>query len=81
MLSFDGNNDYIDLGKFDTTGNEITITAWIKVDAQTNDPRIISKANGISEGDHTWMLSLYNPPDAPNDLYLRFRLKINGLLN
>ena len=69
MLSFDGVDDYVDLGKIDVTGSEITLAAWIKLDTTgVGDGRIISKAVGIYQADHNWMLS-------NNYDYLRLRVK------
>ena len=60
-LSFDGNNDYVDLGNLNVSGDRITLSAWIKADRfnhlSMEDGRIISKARGVSESDHYWMLS------------------------
>ncbi|MEE9327091.1 MAG: heparin lyase I family protein [Cocleimonas sp.] len=71
-LHFDGTNQYVDAGSFDVTGQAMTISAWIKADNfTTNDARIISKAIGVLEQDHYWMLSTIES----NGSKLRFRLK------
>jgi hypothetical protein len=79
-LSFDGENDYVDVGSFDVNGSEITITAWIRADhfnhLSSRDARIISKANGVNDSNHFWMLSSI---DTSEGTRLRFRLKTNGL--
>lgn len=76
-LHFDGVNDYVTAGTPDiiSTGggnNGLTISAWIKAnDFGQHDARIISKAIGVAEQDHYWMLSTFNS----NGIKLRFRLK------
>ena len=52
-LAFDGDGDYVDIGKdsnFDIT-NQITISAWIKVSAFDRDWQAI-----IAKGDRAWRL-------------------------
>jgi len=52
-LTFDGDGDYVDMGKdpgFDIT-NQITVSAWIKVNAFDKDWQ-----NVISKGDRAWRL-------------------------
>jgi hypothetical protein len=52
-LAFDGDGDYVDLGKdpaFDIT-NQITVSAWIKVNAFENEWQTI-----IARGDSAWRL-------------------------
>lgn len=76
-LSFDGVDDYVDLGTMDIPGSEMTIAAWINADS-FNDPhgRIITKAHDAYTQDHWWMLSTFVTNDGFNRL--RFRLKTNG---
>ena len=72
-LSLDGNNDYASAGNFDVIGSGLTIATWIKPDSFGNDDaRILSKATGTAEDDHTWMVSTINGGK------LRFRLKTNN---
>jgi len=73
-LDFD--EGYVDLGNFDISGDEMTISAWFKADDfDVEDGRIISKATSQSSQDHYWMLSTVKE----NGKYrLRFRLKTNG---
>ena len=74
-LHFDGISQFVDAGNFDVTGQAITLAAWIKADDfAINDARIISKATGILEQDHYWMLSTIES----NGSKLRFRLKTEG---
>lgn len=52
-LTFDGDGDYVDMGKdpgFDIT-NQITVSAWIKVNAFNKDWQTI-----IAKGDRSWRL-------------------------
>ena len=72
-LKFDGNNDRIDLGPIDLSGQEMSISFWFKADDfDTSDARFISKATGTSSRDHYWMVSTLNKTK------LRFRLKTKG---
>ncbi len=78
QLSFDGENDYIDVGTLDVTGKNITLMAWFRSEDLRNcslsDCRLISKATGISNNSHYWMLSTVA---VGNKTRLRFRLKTN----
>jgi len=76
-LSFDGVDDYVDIGTFDVTGSGLTLAAWVNADTFNNqDARIISKATGGAQGAHYFMLSTYHP----SALYVpRFRLKTNDI--
>lgn len=74
-LHFNGTNQFVDAGKFDVKGQALTLAAWIKVDNfAIHDARIISKAIGVAEQDHYWMLSTIEN----NGSKLRFRLKTEG---
>ena len=74
--TFDGFNDHINLGRFDVSGNELTIAAWIKADDfDIGDARIISKATNADTDDHYWMLSTISSGGRNR---LRFRLKAGG---
>ena len=71
-VSFDGVDDFIDLGILDISGSALTIAAWIKADSfATNDARILSKSMGSAEQDHYFMLSTFESGGSK----LRFRLK------
>jgi hypothetical protein len=75
-LDFDGVNDYIDIGTFDVIGSGLTLTGWFNADTiGTNDPRIISKANGTNETDAWWQLSTTH---SGSNRYLRMRVKAGG---
>jgi len=64
---------YVDLGTFDLSGTEVTITAWFRAD-DFGDPdgRIIAKANGEDAVSTWWMISTV---DDGGDIKLRFRLR------
>ena len=70
-LEFDGEDDYVDLGPIDdVTGTGLTISFWFKADDfGVHDARFISKANGVQDEDHFWMVSTIN------ESALRFRLR------
>lgn len=75
-LNFDGNNDYVDMGILDVTGESMTLSAWFRSDRLNNcsfhDCRIISKAKGVLNKEHYWMVSTVR---VGNKTRLRFRLK------
>jgi hypothetical protein len=56
----DDSTDKIDVGNWNIEGQELTIQAWVKFESFASDGRIISKAEGLSDSDHTWMLSERN---------------------
>jgi hypothetical protein len=78
-IYFDGFNDHVNVGTFDVSGNQLTLAAWINVESfnhlSAQDGRIISKANGVADSSHWWMLSSISASGGPR---LRFRLKTNG---
>ncbi len=78
-VKFDGVDDYLNVGKLDITGNAVTVGAWFWANdlsnCQKNDCRIISKAAGISEQDHYFMVSTIK---VGSKTRLRFRIKTNG---
>lgn len=73
----DGTDGRIDIPAFDVAGTGLTLSAWIRLPAGhvLHDDRIVSKAVGSGEQDHTWMLSL---SDVSGARRLRFRLKTQG---
>jgi len=75
--TFDGYNDYISVGKFDLSGQSLTLLAWFKIDsfARESDQRFISKADGYDEDDHYWMLGTCR---KGNKHTLRFRLRTSS---
>ncbi|MCB0323106.1 MAG: fibronectin type III domain-containing protein [Bdellovibrionales bacterium] len=76
-LRFTGSNSYVNAGTFDASGNTLTLAAWIKPERFLNPPegRIISKATGIQEYQHYFMLSTAASGGA---IRLRARFKVNG---
>jgi hypothetical protein len=79
--SFDPTNgyDYIDLGDWSVYGDDMTIQAWVYPENfGQNDPRIISKANGSSESNHVFMLSLTDGSSGDNRMRLRIRATYDG---
>jgi glucose/arabinose dehydrogenase len=80
-LSFDGVDDYVDVGMLDVAGNEVTLTAWFRADNLSNcsarDCRIIAKASGDAENDHYMMVSTIK--SGTTATRLRFRLKAGGV--
>ena len=73
-LEFDGLDDYVDLGPMDeVSGLELTIAFWFNADDfEVHDARFISKASGVQDEDHYWMVSTLN------ETAVRFRLKAGG---
>jgi hypothetical protein len=68
--------DYIDVGTWSVSGDDITIQAWVYPETfNQNDPRIISKCDddSASEDNHVFMLSLYNGNNGENRLRFRIR--------
>jgi chitodextrinase len=58
---FDGVAGHVDLAGLDIPGSELTIMLWCNpASFSTSDARMISKATGIAEADHFWMLSTFN---------------------
>ena len=71
-LSFDGADDFVDLGILNVSGSALTIATWIKADSfATDEARIVSRAVGSAEQDHYFMLSTVDN----GGIKLRFRLK------
>jgi hypothetical protein len=71
-VRFDGVDDFIDVGSWDIDTGVISISAWFKADDfGVMDGRIISKANGVNENDHWWMISTIDSGGTK----LRFRVK------
>ncbi len=79
ILSFDGVDDYVNVGLIDVSDEALTLAGWAQSDELENcgsrDCRILSKATGTATQDHYWMLSTIK---VGNETRLRFRLKTNG---
>ena len=72
-LQFDGVAGGVDLGGMDISGEAMTLAAWVYINNPVLDGRIVSKATGVNEADHYWMLS------TTTDGSFRFRLKTGGV--
>jgi hypothetical protein len=59
-IDFDGSDDALDVGSFDVTGSGsdggICLEAWVY--SRSGKGRVISKATGIQDADHVWMLAV-----------------------
>lgn len=74
-LSFDGIDDYVDVGGVDVAGQAMTISLWFKADGfAVSDARMISKATGVNSSEHYWMLSTIDS----GGIRLRFRVRAGG---
>ena len=77
-VRFDGLNDYIDLGTLDVAGSGLTLACWLNADTypgSANDPRLISKASGLADNSHIFMLStVYS-----RGVKLRGRIRVGGI--
>lgn len=72
-VHLDGSNDYVDFGNLSVSGNQLTLSAWVRADlSNMNDRRILAKATTYQEQSHYFMLSTSRTGD---DNRLRFRLK------
>jgi len=71
-LQFDGASR-VELGGIDVPGEAMTLAAWVYINQYVTDGRIISKATGVNEADHYWMLS------TTTNGSFRFRLKTDGV--
>lgn len=71
---FDGYNDYIGVGNFYVSGDEITIAAWVNYEAGSFDldPRIISKAHGTEVYEHVFLLGLDDLSETSAQYRFRF---------
>src|SRR5690606_19214287 len=66
----------VELGAIDFPGEELSIAAWIRADDfGIPDGRVISKATGIAEQNHWWMLSTFVTGGVVQP---RFRLKTSS---
>ena len=72
-LAFDGVDDRVDVKGLEIGGQALTLALWFKADDFGQmDGRLISKAGGIGDEEHVWMLSTMNKTE------LRFRLSAGG---
>jgi hypothetical protein len=56
----DDSSDRIDVGNWNVPGQGLTLQAWVNFETFASDGRVISKADGGNNNDHTWMLSEVN---------------------
>ena len=78
IATFDEDHGHVDAGGLDVPGTAITLAARIRVDSfggGGQDGRILSKATGVQEQDHYWMISTWR---VGKTVRLRFRLKAGG---
>jgi hypothetical protein len=77
-VDFDGVDDMIDLGSVDVRGTGLTLAAWFFADSFSGsaaDGRLISKATGIQDDEHVFMLSTIRARSA---VRLRGRVRVGG---
>lgn len=77
-VSFDGDNEYIDMDDLNVYSDKMTIIAWVKRDANGTghkEGRIISKASGTGRHETYWMLSTH---EDGGKRYLWFRVRTNS---
>ncbi|MEM6795016.1 MAG: PQQ-dependent sugar dehydrogenase [Acidobacteriota bacterium] len=75
-LDFDGVDDRVRLGTFDLGGEALTFSLWFRADDFGQmDGRFLSKARGVQDEDHVFMLSTIR---SGGESRLRFRLKAGG---
>ena len=78
VATFDADHGRVEAGPLDVPGAALTVAARVKAESFTgsgHDGRILSKAVGIQEQDHYWMLSTWR---VGRTTRLRFRLKTGG---
>ena len=74
---FNGTDSHVHLGNLDVDGTGLTLAGWAHVDDfGAGETRIISKADGIGNSDHTFMLSL---AETGGEHRLRMRVAVNGV--
>jgi len=75
-LFFDGSDDAIDLGAPVASGDALALALWFNADDfGVSDARLISKAVGVQENEHHWMISTVF---TEGETRLRFRVKAGG---
>lgn len=72
------NGNYVSIGAPNVTSSQMTMQAFVNVDALTNgDARVISKAQGVQDQDHVLMISTL--PVSGGGHQWRARLQVDGL--
>ncbi|MEO1085500.1 MAG: LamG domain-containing protein, partial [Acidobacteriota bacterium] len=78
-IEFDGFDDRVELGTYDLApgpDGAVSLLFWFRADDfDTMDGRFLSKATGVQEDDHFWMVSTLATSGTHR---LRFRLKTAG---
>ena len=75
-LELDGTDDAVQVAPFDVAGQGLTIAFWFQADDfAVQDARFLSKANGVQDANHWWMVSTLAQGPSTR---LRFRLKAGG---
>ena len=75
-LSLNGQNECVDLGTMDISGDGLSLVLWFNaVSFQVPDARLISKATSSQPEDHWWMMSTISSEGA---MRLRYRLKTDN---
>ncbi|MEO0480982.1 MAG: LamG-like jellyroll fold domain-containing protein [Planctomycetota bacterium] len=75
-LLLSGGTARAELGTFNLPSQSVTFSTWINARSfAINDARIISKASGVQEEDHNFMVSTIG---VDGQTRLRFRLRTNG---
>ena len=78
-VRFDAVDDYIDLGTIDVNGSGVTIACWFEAQGfpgPSNDPRLVSKADGDAANNHIFMLSTVL---SSSEIRLRARIRTGGV--
>ncbi|MBD5781196.1 DUF1349 domain-containing protein [Pelagicoccus sp. NFK12] len=72
-LVFSGRGGHVNLGPLDIPSSRVTLAAWIRPDYYgIPDGRIISKATGLTDNQHFWMISTIDVEDET-----RIRVRFN----
>jgi hypothetical protein len=74
--SFDGGNDYADVGTFNLAGSAMTVAAWVKPSTATLDGKFVLGKTVVKDANtHCWSLGTVA---AAGRNQLAFRLRTNG---
>ncbi|HLU46556.1 MAG TPA: immunoglobulin domain-containing protein, partial [Planctomycetota bacterium] len=57
-LRFNGTSDWVDAGTIDVDGNALTLSAWFRAEDLVDGARILSKATGVGNEEHFFMLAI-----------------------
>lgn len=74
-LKLDGVDDYIDLGTFDPSSGDLTVSLWLRWGGATGDSQVImAKRDSWATGDMRWQLAMWS-----GDGKLRFQDRNSGV--